>query len=58
MICVRFIKLPNHFGFNDLLSGAAMVAGLFNEKPVHYELLERIPDVEFTPDALANDGIR
>ncbi|HZX19185.1 MAG TPA: DUF1329 domain-containing protein [Pseudomonas sp.] len=46
------------FGFNDLLSGAAMVAGLFNEKPVHYELLERLPDVEFTPDALANDGIR
>jgi hypothetical protein len=46
------------FGFNDLLSGAAFVAGLYNTKPVHYELLERIPDTEFTPDALANDGLR
>lgn len=46
------------FGFNDLLSGAAFVAGLYNTKPVHYELLERIPDIEFTPDALANDGLR
>lgn len=46
------------FGFNDLLSGAAFVAGLYNTKPVQYELLDRIPDYEFTPDALANDGLR
>lgn len=46
------------FGFNDLLSGAAFVAGLYNTKPIQYELLDRIPDYEFTPDALANDGLR
>jgi hypothetical protein len=55
-------ELPGNFmysfGFNDLLSGAAFVAGLYNSKPVHYELLERLPDIEFTPDALASDGIR
>ncbi|MNR63321.1 hypothetical protein D3C85_1855940 [compost metagenome] len=55
-------ELPGNFmysfGFNDLLSGAAFAAGLYNSKPVHYELLERLADIEFTPDALANDGIR
>lgn len=55
-------ELPGNFmysfGFNDLLSGAAFAAGFYNSKPVHYELLERLPDTEFTPDALANDGIR
>lgn len=55
-------ELPGNFmysfGFNDLLSGAAFAAGFYNSKPVHYELLERLPDAEFTPDALANDGIR
>lgn len=55
-------ELPGNFmsifGFNDLLSGAAFMAGLFNEKPVHFKLLEQVPDNEFTPDALASDGIR
>ena len=55
-------ELPGNFmstfGFNDLLSGAAFVAGLYNEKPVHFQLLDRVPDNEFTPDALASDGIR
>ncbi|MHA6196053.1 DUF1329 domain-containing protein [Pseudomonas wadenswilerensis] len=55
-------ELPGNFmsifGFNDLLSGSAFMAGLFNEKPVHFKLLDQVPDSEFTPDALASDGIR
>ena len=46
------------FGFNDLLSGAAAVAGLYNDKAVHYELLPRQSDSDFTPDALSGEGVR
>ena len=46
------------FGFNDLLSGAAFVGQLFNEKKAHYSTTTRLPDSAFTPDALSAIGAR
>ena len=46
------------FGFNDLLSGTAFVAGLYNSQPTHYQVMPRYPDTDFTPDALAGEGVR
>lgn len=53
-------ELPGNFmstfGFNDLLSGAAFVAGFYNSKAAQYELLPRLPESDFTPDALTGEG--
>jgi hypothetical protein len=46
------------FGFNDLLSGTAFVANLYNEKKAHYPIVPRYPDSTFTPDAMAAAGAR
>ncbi|MDD0838877.1 DUF1329 domain-containing protein [Curvibacter sp. HBC61] len=45
-------------GMNDLLTGQAYVANLYNSKPVHYAIKPRLPDTVFTPDAMAGEGIR
>lgn len=46
------------FGFNDLLSGSAYIANLYNSKSQQYPLQPRYPDAVFTPDALAGEGVR
>jgi hypothetical protein len=46
------------FGFNDLLSGTAFVANLYNQKKAHYPIVPRYPDSTFTPDAMAAAGAR
>jgi hypothetical protein len=46
------------FGFNDLVSGQAFVANLYNSKASHYPLKPRLPDDLFTPDSLAGSGVR
>ncbi|MFN3985587.1 MAG: DUF1329 domain-containing protein [Rhodocyclaceae bacterium] len=46
------------FGLNDLLSGSAFIANLFNSKSTHYRLMPIYPDSIFTPDAMAGEGIR
>lgn len=48
----------NMFGFYDLLAGTMFVANVQNEKNVHYKLVPRLPDAEFTPDAMAAGGMR
>lgn len=50
--------LVGSFGFNDLLSGQAFVANLYNTKPSQYAIKPRFPDSVFTPDALASEGVR
>ncbi|WP_245573742.1 DUF1329 domain-containing protein [Curvibacter lanceolatus] len=45
-------------GVNDLLTGQAYVANLYNSKPVQYAIKPRLPDTVFTPDAMAGEGIR
>ena len=45
-------------GVNDLLTGQAYVANLYNTKSVQYAIKPRLPDTVFTPDAMAGEGIR
>lgn len=45
-------------GVNDLLTGQAYVANLYNSKSVQYAIRPRLPDTVFTPDAMAGEGIR
>jgi hypothetical protein len=45
-------------GFNDLLSGTAFIANLYNSKAAQYPLKPRYPESTFTPDALAGDSVR
>jgi hypothetical protein len=45
-------------GFNDLLSGAAYVGNLLNSKAAQWPIKQRFPDSNFTPDALAGEGVR
>jgi len=45
-------------GFNDLLSGTAFVANLYNAKNVQYPIVPPFPDSNFTPDAMAAAGAR
>ena len=45
-------------GVNDLLTGQAYVANLYNSKSVQYAIKPRLPDTVFTPDAMAGEGIR
>jgi len=46
------------FGFNDLLSGNAFVANLYNQKSAHYPVVAPFADSNFTPDAMAAGGAR
>jgi hypothetical protein len=46
------------FGMNDLLSGQAFVANLFNSKNTQYVLKPRFADSLFTPEAMAGEGVR
>ena len=46
------------FGFNDLLSGAAFVAGVAPAGHPGIEARKRWPETYFTPDALAGEGVR
>lgn len=46
------------FGMNDLLSGSAFVANLYNSKAEQYPQVPRYPDRVFTPAALAGEGVR
>jgi len=45
-------------GFNDLISGTAFVANLYNAKNAHYPIVAPFPDSNFTPDAMAAAGAR
>jgi hypothetical protein len=45
-------------GFNDLISGTAFVANLYNAKNAHYPIVSPFPDSNFTPDAMAAAGAR
>ena len=45
-------------GFNDLISGTAFIGNLYGSKAAQYVLKPRIADGEFTPDALAGEGVR
>jgi Protein of unknown function (DUF1329) len=46
------------FGFNDLLSGQAFVANLYNSKSSQYPLKARFPEDTFTPDSMTGSGAR
>lgn len=46
------------FGFNDLISGQAYIANLYNSKSSQYALKPRYPDSVFTPESLAGEGVR
>ena len=46
------------FGMNDLLSGQAFVANLFNSKNTQYALKPRFADSQFSPEAMAGEGVR
>ena len=45
-------------GFNDLISGTAFVANLYNAKSAQYPIVAPFPDSNFTPDAMAAAGAR
>ena len=45
-------------GFNDLLSGTAFIGNLYGSKAQQYVVKPRISDANFTPDALAGEGVR
>jgi hypothetical protein len=45
-------------GFNDLISGTAFVANLYNAKNAHYPIVAPFADSNFTPDAMAASGAR
>jgi hypothetical protein len=47
------------FGFYDLLTGAWFVNGVFNEKREQYRVMDKpYADSQFSPDALAGEGVR
>jgi hypothetical protein len=46
------------FGMNDLLSGNAYVANLFNSKAKQYPIMAPYDDWVFTPDAMAGESVR
>jgi hypothetical protein len=46
------------FGFNDLLSGTAVVANLYNQKSAHYPIVPPFADSTFTPDAMSAASVR
>lgn len=50
------VSLP--FGFNDLVSGTFYMNGVVNRKQFHYDIMPRYSDTEFSPDAIAGEGIR
>ena len=45
-------------GFNDFLSGTAFIGNLYGSKAKQYVLKQRLPDSNFTPDAMAGEGVR
>jgi hypothetical protein len=45
-------------GFYDLLSGAAFVGNLYNQKGAQYPIVPRYADSVFTPDAMTAAGVR
>jgi hypothetical protein len=46
------------FGFVDLLSSTWFVGLIWNEKNEQLKYMPRFPDTNFTPDAMAGEGIR
>ena len=46
------------FGFYDLLSGQGYVSNVLNDKAFHHKSTARWPDVIFTGDGLAAQGVR
>jgi hypothetical protein len=50
--------ISGSFGFNDLLSGTAFVANLYNGKAAQMPMKPAYADSVFTPDALAAEGVR
>lgn len=45
-------------GFNDLISGTAFIGNLYGEKAVQFPIKARMTDANFTPDAMAGEGVR
>ncbi|HEX3139005.1 MAG TPA: DUF1329 domain-containing protein, partial [Rhizobacter sp.] len=46
------------FGYYDMLSGAAYVANVLNDKPFQHRATKRWPEDSFTGDGLAARGVR
>jgi len=46
------------YGYNDLLSGTAYIANLYNTKNAQRPVKPVYPDSTFTPDSLAGEGVR
>lgn len=51
-------ELAQTFGYNDLLSGTGFMTGLYGDYDDGYVFYPRRAQEEFTPDALAGEGIR
>jgi hypothetical protein len=50
--------VSTQYGYNDLLSGTAVISDLYNTKPAHLPQKPRFPESNFTPEALSGESVR
>lgn len=49
---------PMSFGFYDLIAGTWYLDGILNDSKEQYKIMPPYPSMNFTPDAMASEGVR